>query len=546
MIDVENLTLSFGGRTLFEEVNLRFTNGNCYGLIGANGAGKSTFLKILSGEIESTRGQVIIPKGKRLSVLKQDQFAFDEYKVLDAVMCGHKALFDVYQERNMLYSKSEMTEEEGIRVADLECLFGEMDGYSAESDAAMMLSELGIPEALHDKKMSTLDAGQKIRVLLGQALFGNPDILLLDEPTNQLDYDTVLWLENFLMEFENTVIVVSHDRHFLNKVCTHIADLDFKKVTIYVGNYDFWQQASDLVQDQRRQDNKKKTDKIKELEDFIRRFSANASKSKQATSRKKLIEKLRPEDLPTSTRRTPYIHFKPNRMCGDKILELKNVSHKIDGEQVLKDVSIEFRKGHKIALIGQHSLSKTTLLQIIAGEIKPDEGTLIWGETITPAYFPKDNTAFFSTPISLIDWLNEHSTENDFQVLRGFLGRMLFSGDEVDKSVTVLSGGEKARAMFSRMMLKEANFLIFDEPTDHLDLESITALNKGLESFEECMIFTSHDFRLLDSVANRVVEVGPDGMIDRQTTFSAYMENEEIQRFRQKKFGLSMPHLASA
>ena len=541
MIDVENVTLSFGGQTLFEDVSVRFTPENCYGLIGANGAGKSTFLKILSGDIESTRGDVNIPKDKRISVLKQDQFAFDDYSVIDAVISGHDELYAVYKERTDLYAKSEMTEAEGIRVADLEGIFGEMEGYTKEADAAMMLSELGIPDSLHDKKMSTLEAGQKIRVLLSRALFGDPDILLLDEPTNQLDYDTVLWLENFLLDFKNTVIVISHDRHFLNKVCTHIADLDFKKLTVYVGNYDFWQQASELVQMQQKSDNKKKIDKVKELEDFIRRFSANASKSKQATSRKKLLEKIRPEELPTSTRKFPYINFTPNRMCGDKILELHNISHSVDGVQVLKDVSFDFRKGHKIALLGQNSISKTTLLQIIAGEIVPDEGELVWGETITKAYFPKDNSEFFEEKIQLLDWLSEYSTENDFQVLRGFLGRMLFSGDDVDKSVTVLSGGEKARAMFSKMMLTESNFLIFDEPTDHLDLEAITSLNKCFEAFDECMIFTSHDYKLLDSVANRIVEVGPEGMIDRQTNFGTYMSDVKIHEFRQKKFGITTP-----
>jgi len=532
MIQVENLTLSFGGQPLFEEVNTKFFGDNCYGLIGANGAGKSTFLKILSGEIEPTNGNVIIPKGKRLSVLKQDQFAYDEYTVLDTVLQGYPELYVIYKERNELYSKPEMTDEEGIRVADLECKFGEMDGYMAEVDAATMLSDLGIEESLHDKTMASLEAQQKIRVLLAQALFGNPDILLLDEPTNQLDYQTVLWLENFLLDFENTVIVVSHDRHFLNKVCTHIADLDFRKLNIFTGNYDFWYQSSQLMQEQQRNQQKKQTDKVKELEDFIRRFSANASKSKQATSRKKLLDKIRPEELPVSSRRTPFIHFKPNRDCGKKVLTVKNISHSIDGEPVLSNVSFIVNQDEKVALVGQHTKSKTTLLQILSGEITPDEGSVEWGETITKTYFPKDNSTFFSQPTPLLDWLSQFTNETDTQEIRGYLGRMLFSGDDALKPVNVLSGGEKARAMFSKMMIEEGNFLMFDEPTDHLDLEAITAINKALESFSQCIIFTSHDFKLLDTVANKIIEVSPKGMIERLMTFSDYMESDQINNLR--------------
>lgn len=532
MISTENLTLSFGGAPLFEDVTVKFLPENCYGLIGANGAGKTTFLKILSGELESTNGHVLIPPGKRLAILKQNQFAFEEEKVLDTVLMGWKELYAIYKERNDIYNKGEMSEEEGNRVGDLEYQYGEMDGYTAESNAASMLSELGIPEKLHEKKMKDLEPGQKIRVLLAQALYSTPDILLLDEPTNQLDYDTVLWLENFLAEFKNTVIVVSHDRHFLNKVCTHIADLDFKKVTIYVGNYDFWVQSSELAQSQQQDNKKKSEDKIKELEDFVRRFSANASKSKQATSRKKLIEKLRPEELPTSCRKSPFIHFKAARACGDQVLKVKNVSYSVDGKQILKDVTFTVEKNNKIAIVGQNALSKTALLEIIAGEITPDTGTVTWGETITPSYFPKDNTQFFNKDTALLEWLAYFTDSDDIQFIRGFLGRMLFSGDDVEKSVRVLSGGEKARAMFSKMMLAEGNFLIFDEPTDHLDLESISALNEGLKSFKDCMLFTSHDYELLHTVSNRVIEVGPNGIIDKHCTFGDYLENPEALKHR--------------
>lgn len=536
MIATDHITLSFGGRTLFEDVSVKFLNENCYGLIGANGAGKSTFLKILSGEIEPSSGNVVIDRNKRIAVLKQNQFEFDELKVLETVIKGHEELFDIYKERSELYAKPEMTEEEGLRAGELEVQFGEMDGYTAEADAMTMLSELGIDETLQNKHMKDLDAGQKIRVLLAQALFGNPDILLLDEPTNQLDYSTVLWLENFLQNFKNTVIIVSHDRHFLNNVCTHIADLDFKQINIFVGNYDFWQQASELTLKQKQNQAKKSEDKIKELEEFVRRFSANASKSKQATSRKKLIEKLRPEELPASSRRAPYINFKPSRPCGNKILTVENLSHAIDGEQVLKDVSFTVNKDDKIAIVGNNTLSKTTLLDIISGKIKPDSGTIEWGETITHHYFPKDNSAFFSSDLSLLDWLSQYTTSDDLQFIRGFLGRMLFSGDEVNKSVKVLSGGEKARAMFSKMMLSEANVLLFDEPTDHLDLESITALNDGLKDFSEVMLLTSHDFQLLDTVVDRVIEVSPKGMVDQLSSFSDYMESGNIKAQRQQLY----------
>ena len=533
MISTDNVTVSFGDQTLFEEVSIKFFDDSCYGLIGANGAGKSTFLRVLSGEIEPTNGRVMIPDGKRLAVLKQDQFAYDEYRVLDTVLMGHETLYEVYAERAELYAKEDMTEKEGLRVGDLEVKFGEMDGYTAEADAATMLAELGIKDEYHDKLMKDMDPGDKIRILLAQALFGDPDILLLDEPTNQLDYMSVLWLEKFLLDFENTVIVVSHDRHFLNKVCTHIADVDFRKITTFVGNYDFWQQSSQLMMKQQQDKNKKSADKVKELEDFVRRFSANASKSKQATSRKKLIEKLRPEELATSSRRTPFIQFTGKRPCGDKVLTVKNLTHNLNGERVLNKVSFTIEKGDKVALFGKNSLSKTALLDIISRQIIPDEGSIEWGETITPTYFPKDNSAFFNTNSTLLEWLDQYTEENDLQLLRGFLGRMLFSGDNVTKKVSVLSGGEKARAMFSKMMMAEGNFLMFDEPTDHLDLEAITALNEGLIAFKECMIFTSHDFELLNTASNRVIEVSPQGMIDKQCSFDDYMANEEVQQKRE-------------
>lgn len=532
MIQTDHLTLSFGGRVLFEDVTAKFLPGNCYGLIGANGAGKSTFLKILSGEIEPSKGSVVIDPGKRIAVLRQNQFEFDEMDVLDTVIMGHKPLYKIYAERNALYAKPEMTDDEGMRAAELEGEFAEMDGYNAESDAAAMLSNLGIPESCHRQKMSTLEAGQKIRVLLAQALFGNPDILLLDEPTNQLDYLTVVWLEKFLMNFENTVIVVSHDRHFLNKVCTHVADLDYKKINIFVGNYDFWLQASQLLLRQKQNQNKKSEEKIKELEEFVRRFSANASKSKQATSRKKLIEKLRPDELPSSSRRTPYIGFRPARPCGNTILTVKDLSYSIDGVKVLDKVSFTLEKGDKVALVGTNTLSKTSLLKLLAEEATPDSGTIAWGPTITRGYFPKDNSAFFDTKLSLLDWLNQYSNVNDNQLLRGLLGRMLFSGEEVDKSVNVLSGGEKARAMFSKLMLAEANVLLFDEPTDHLDLEAISSLNENLSGFPEVLMLTSHDFELLETATNRIIEVTPKGMIDRRMTFDDYMESTTIEEMR--------------
>lgn len=527
MISTEELSLSFGGNTLFSNVNVKFLKGNCYGLIGANGAGKSTFLKILSGSLPPSSGSVSYDKKLRIAILKQDHFAYEDSIVLDTVLMGHHALYQVHCERNALYSKAEMTDAEGIRSGELEVMYGEMGGYEAESEAASRLKDLGISESYHAQKMGSLDAGQKIKVLLAQALFGNPDILLLDEPTNQLDYISVLNLERFLAEFENTVIVVSHDRHFLNKVCTHVANLDFKKLTVHVGNYDFWEQSSKLAAKQKGDLDKKNSDKIKELKEFIARFSANASKSKQATSRKKLIDKLTPEDICLSSRKSPFMGFKAGRECGRQVLDFENVSHSIDGEKVLNNVTFRLQKDDKVALIGQNTLAKTTLLKLLAGEIEPDSGTIAWGPTIVKSYFPKDNTRYFDKDYNLLDWLSQYSKETDLQIYRGLLGRMLFSGDDVYKSIKVLSGGEKARAMFSKIMLSDANVLLFDEPTDHLDLESISALNEGLARYNSVLILTSHDFELLNTTTNRIIEITDDGsIIDQKTSFEEYINSQ--------------------
>lgn len=527
MISTEELSLSFGGTTLFSNVNVKFLKGNCYGLIGANGAGKSTFLKILSGSLPPSSGTVSVDKKLRVAMLKQDHFIYEELTVLDTVLMGHQALYQVHVERNELYSKSEMTDAEGIRSGELEIMYGEMGGYEAESEAASRLKELGIEEIYHQQKMKSLDAGQKIKVLLAQALFGNPDILLLDEPTNQLDYVSVLNLERFLSEFENTVIVVSHDRHFLNKVCTHVANLDYKMIKIHVGNYDFWEQSSKLALKQKGDLDKKNADKIKELKDFIARFSANASKSKQATSRKKLIDKLTPEDICLSSRKSPFMGFKAGRECGRQVLDLENVTHSIHGQQVLKNVTFRLQKDDKIALLGKNTLAKTTLLKLLAGEIEPDFGTIAWGPTVTKAFFPKDNTNYFVKDYNLLDWLSSYSDETDLQIYRGLLGRMLFSGDDVYKSIKVLSGGERARAMFSKIMLSEANVLLFDEPTDHLDLESISSLNEGLTRYNSVLMLTSHDFELLNTTTNRVIEIKDDGsIIDEKTSFEEYVNKQ--------------------
>jgi len=532
MLTINDLTLAYGDRILFKDVNLKFLPSNCYGLIGANGAGKSTFLKIISGEVEATRGDIFLNPNERLAVLQQDQFAFDAFTVLHTVIQGHKRLYEVMIEREAIYAKPDFSDEDGVKAAELEDEFAEMGGYEAESEAASLLKGLGISEGWHDKQMESLEAGQKVRVLLAQALFGNPDILLLDEPTNNLDLQSINWLEDFLSKFNNTVIVVSHDRHFLNNVCTHIADIDFNKIQIYVGNYDFWYQSSQLALRQRQEANKKSADKIKELEEFVRRFSANASKSKQATARKKLIEKLRPEEMPASARKFPYIHFKPERACGRVILDVAEVNQTVEGEQMIKDFNLTVNKGDKIVFLGPNDLVKTVLFDILAGKLQPDTGQVNWGTTIKTSYFPKENNHFFEVDLNLVDWLRQYTIEDDTNLIRGYLGRMLFSGEEALKPVNVLSGGEKVRCMLSRMMLRGANVLLFDDPTNHLDLEAITALNNALIKFNEVVLFSSHDHEFVATIANRVVEVTPNGIIDRTMTFEEYIANQDVQALR--------------
>jgi ATPase subunit of ABC transporter with duplicated ATPase domains len=537
MISASSVTLAYGKRVLFKDVNMKFTPGNCYGLIGANGAGKSTFLKILSGEIDPDQGQISVGSRERIAVLRQDQFAFDEETVFNAVIMGHRLLYKIMAEREAIYSKADFSEEDGVRSAELEAEFAEMNGYDAESEAAVLLNGLGIPEELRHKKMKELEAGDKVRVLLAQALFGNPDVLLLDEPTNHLDLKSISWLEDFLFRFPNTVIVVSHDRHFLNQVCTHIADIDFGRIQVYVGNYDFWYQASQLNLKQKQDDNRKVTDKANELKEFIQRFSSNASKAKQATSRKKLLEKLTIEDMPTSSRKYPYVVFKPERPCGDIILEIQGLSKEIDGVPILNDLTLTVRKGDKIAFVGANSLAKTILFQILAGEMEPDSGSFRWGVTITSAYFPKENAAFFANDLNLIEWLGQYSPPTEGESFaRGFLGRMLFSGEEALKKTSVLSGGERVRCMLSRMMLSGSNALILDEPTNHLDLESITALNNGLIAFSEVVLFCSHDHQFVSTVANRIVEITPVGIIDRVMGFEEYLEDGEVSKLRDELF----------
>ena len=533
MISASNVTLAYGKRVLFKDVNIKFIPGNCYGLIGANGAGKSTFLKILSGEIEADKGEISAGKG-RIAVLKQDQFAYDEETVFNTVIMGHKKLYRVMAEREAIYAKPEFSEEDGIRSAELEADFAEMNGYEVEAEAAVLLNGLGIPEEMRSKQMKELEGGDKVRVLLAQALFGNPDVLLLDEPTNHLDLKSIGWLEDFLYRFQNTVIVVSHDRHFLNQVCTHIADIDFSRIQVYVGNYDFWYQASQLHLKQRQDDNRKTTDKANELKEFIQRFSSNASKAKQATSRKKLLDKLTIEDMPTSSRKYPYVVFKPERACGDIILEVKGLSKSIDGVQIIKDLDLMVRKGDKIAFVGGNTLAKTTLFQILEGELEPDEGSFRWGITITHAYFPKENGDYFKNDLNLIEWLGQYSPPAEGESFaRGFLGRMLFSGEEATKKTSVLSGGERVRCMLSKVMLAAANVLILDEPTNHLDLESITALNNGLMSYSEVILFSSHDHQFVSTVANRIIEITPSGFIDRMMGFDDYLEDPEVTAARE-------------
>ena len=530
MITAKGVTLQYGQRRLFEDVNIAFSPGNCYGLIGANGSGKSTFLKILSGEIDSTAGQVMIDKGKRLSVLKQDQFAYDEDTVLTIVIKGHKELFQIIQEKDAIYAKSDFSDEDGIRASELEAKFTEMNGWEAETEAAQLLGHLGVSEEFHQMKMKQLQAGQKVRVLLAQALFGNPDILLLDEPTNQLDVDTCMWLEEFLCEFQNIAIVVSHDRHFLDKVCTHVADIDFGKIQLYPGNYTFWKKSSELALRQRGDKNKKIEEKRKELQDFIARFSANASKSKQATSRKKILEKLTFDDIKPSLRKYPFVSFKFEKDAGNDILNIENLSKSIDDKPMFKGLSIHVNKGDKIAFVGRNDLAKTTLFQILMGELAPDSGNFKWGISTSQAYFPKDNKKFFDVDLNLIDWLRQFSKEKEENFIRGFLGRMLFSGEESFKKASVLSGGEKVRCMLARMMLVGANVLILDEPTNHLDLESISALNDGLEDFKGTVLFSSHDHQFVHTIANRIIEITPNGYIDKPgMTFDEYLMDESIR-----------------
>ncbi|MWC30335.1 ABC-F family ATP-binding cassette domain-containing protein [Paenibacillus sp. MMS18-CY102] len=537
MISTSGVSLRYGKRPLFEDVNIKFTPGNCYGLIGANGAGKSTFLKILSGEIEANTGEVHITPGERFAVLKQNHYEYDEFSVLQTVIMGHKRLYDVMQEKDALYAKAEFTDEDGMRAGELEAEFAEMNGWEAESEAAEMLNGLGIFTEFHDKQMKELGGNEKVRVLLAQALFGTPNILLLDEPTNHLDMESIHWLENFLARFEGTVIVVSHDRHFLNTVCTHIADIDFGKIQMYVGNYDFWYESSQLALTLQRDQNKKKEDKIKELQAFIQRFSANKSKSKQATSRKKMLDKISLDDIRPSNRKYPFINFKPEREAGKQLLLVEGLTKTIDGEKIIDNMTFTVNKGDKIALVGPNGLAKTVLYQLIMGELEPDAGTFQWGITTTQAYFPKDNSAYFDgVDLTLVDWLRQYSKDQDETFIRGFLGRMLFAGDESMKKASVLSGGEKVRCMLSKMMLSGSNVLVMDEPTNHLDLESITALNNGMIDFDGTMLFTSHDHQFVQTVANRIFEITPNGLIDRMMSYDEYLENAEVKAMRERMY----------
>ena len=532
MIQASNITLRLGKKALFEEVNIKFTEGNCYGLIGANGAGKSTFLKILSGQIEPTNGDVIITNGQRLSFLQQDHFKYDEYQVLDTVIMGNQRLYDIMKEKEAIYAKEDFTDEDGMRASELEAEFANMNGWEAESDAATLLNGLGIDTSMHYMMMNELNGSEKVKVLLAQALFGNPDILLLDEPTNHLDLDAINWLEEFLIDFENTVIVVSHDRYFLNKVCTHIADIDYGKIQLYAGNYDFWYESSQLMIKQMKEANKKKEEKIKELQEFIQRFSANASKSKQATSRKRALEKIELDEMRPSSRKYPYIDFKPNREIGNEVLKVTNLTKTIDGVKVLDHVSFIVGHDDKIAFVGSDTLATTTLFKILAGEMEPDEGEYKWGVTTSQSYFPKDNTKDFDCDDIIVDWLMPYSPEKDVTYVRGFLGRMLFAGEDGVKKVKVLSGGEKVRVMLSKMMIMGANVLIMDEPTNHLDMESITALNNGLIKFPGVVLFTSQDHQFIQTIANRIMEITPGGLIDKITTYDEYLENDADARKR--------------
>ncbi len=533
MIQASNVTLRLGKKALFEDVNIKFTEGNCYGLIGANGAGKSTFLKILTGEIEPTKGDIIITPGQRLSFLKQDHFQYDAYSVLDTVIMGNERLYTIMKEKDAIYAKEDFSDEDGIKAAELEEEFANMNGWEAESDAATLLNGLGIPTDDHYKMMSELPAAEKVKVLLAQALFGNPDILLLDEPTNHLDLDAIRWLEDFLIDFDNTVIVVSHDRYFLNKVCTHTADIDYAKIQLYAGNYDFWYESSQLMIKQMKEANKKKEEKIKELQEFIQRFSANASKSKQATSRKRALEKIELDEMKPSSRKYPYIDFRPGREIGNEVLTVEHLSKTIDGVKVLDDISFILGREDKVAFVGSNTIAATTLFQILAGEMEPDEGSYKWGVTTSFSYFPKDNTELFSGNETIVDWLMPFSPEKDPTYVRGFLGRMLFPGEDGVKKVNVLSGGERVRVMLSKMMILASNILIMDEPTNHLDMESITALNNGLIKFPGVVLFTSQDHQFIQTIANRIMEITPGGLIDKISTYDEYLDSDEMARKRQ-------------
>ena len=533
MISANNVTLRVGKKALFEDVNIKFTEGNCYGMIGANGAGKSTFLKILSGQLEPTSGDVVISPGERLSFLQQDHFKYDEFPVLDTVIMGNQRLYEIMKEKDAIYAKEDFTDEDGVKAAELEGEFANMNGWEAESDAATLLNGLGIDTDLHYKQMSELAPALKVKVLLAQALFGNPDVLLLDEPTNHLDLDAIAWLEEFLINFDNTVIVVSHDRYFLNKVCTHTADVDYGKIQLYAGNYDFWYESSQLMIKQQKEANKKKEEKIKELQEFIQRFSANASKSKQATSRKRALEKIELDDIRPSSRKYPYIDFRPNREIGNEVLTVEKMSKTIDGVKVLDNISFTINKGDKVAFVGPNTIATTTLFQILAGEMEPDEGNYKWGVTTSQGYFPKDFTKEFDNDYIIVDWLTQYSEEKDATYVRGFLGRMLFAGEDGVKKVKVLSGGEKVRCLLSKLMIMGSNVLIMDEPTNHLDMESITALNNGMMKFPGVILFSSQDHQLLQTTANRIMELTNTGLIDKQTTYDEYLANDELARKRQ-------------
>ena len=533
MISANNVSLRFGKKALFEEVNIKFTEGNCYGLIGANGAGKSTFLRILSGELETTTGDIAITPGQRLSVLEQDHFKYDEYSVMDTVILGNPRLYEVMKEKDAIYAKEDFTDEDGIRASELEAEFAEMDGWEAESNAANLLNGLGVDTEYHYSLMKDLDGNLKVKVLLAKALFGNPDILLLDEPTNHLDLDAIAWLEEFLINFENTVIVVSHDRYFLNKVCTHTADIDYGKIQLYAGNYDFWYESSQLLIRQMKEANRKKEEKIKELQEFISRFSANASKSKQATSRKRALEKIELDTIKPSSRKYPYIDFRPDREIGNEVLTVEGISKTINGEKVLDNISFILNRDDKVAFVGSNEIAKTTLFQILSGELEPDEGTYKWGVTTSLAYFPKDNTKEFDNDLTIADWLMGYSPVKDITYVRGFLGRMLFAGEDGVKKVRILSGGEKVRCLLSKMMISGANCLILDEPTNHLDMESITALNNGLIKFPGVELFSCHDHQFVQTTANRIMEIMPNGsLIDKMTTYDEYLESDEMARKR--------------